>query len=387
MVTKTVILTVALGILTALLAAQPAFAAGANRFEDNPWWDWGRGDDGEPLPEFPDFDEPGVPFEDPLDADDVPERTKVTLEDFIEVPDFDCLNYCFKGICLFLDCGLTGCWVESSPRISHRNPDVVVSVYREPGKNPWREIEYLFGDLQVAALDAQVPLMEIAGNDKAGFGEQVNNNHTRPLLYREADAFGHPFNVGDWAEFAGLVFCGSQTKPFEPIFQSAFDGYNWRLGLGEWLYVHKAMPGMSEVGTIFVNSWGSVYRRTGFIPQYDDAKANAVIAQRVGDIITRNGQPHVYIPLTNTPRSGQHFVHLPPPLEENTDEGGVWRMIAPKKDSGCYVFGQDSPLAESWSEGRQVEDRGSVFELWRPYDCCKDKGSFIESIETGEICI
>ncbi len=40
--------------------------------------------------------------------------------------------------------------------------------------------------------------------------------------------------------------------------------------------------------------WGNVYPRQGFLVQPDDFKAAAVMAQRAGDVITRNGQPHVY---------------------------------------------------------------------------------------------
>lgn len=318
----------------------------------------------------------------------VAEETEVSLEDFIEFPSLDCLDYCFKGVCIFLDCGITGCWIETSPQIKHNNPDVVVSVYREPGENPWLEVRELFGELQKEVLNEQVDhLIAPDGRGVGGGGDQIRSTHTRPLVYREADAFGHPFNLGDWAPEIGGLICGSQTYPFQPVFQSAFDGYNWRVGLGELIFIAEALPGMSVVGTPFLNNWGKVYRRTGFISQYNYPKANAVIAQRVGSIITRAGQPHVYYPLTRDPGGRMHYVDLPPPLDENSPDGGVWRMIAPTKDSGCYVFGQDTPITNPWSDGRHAEDKAAVFELWRPYDCCRDRGSLIETVETPEICL
>jgi hypothetical protein len=50
--------------------------------------------------------------------------------------------------------------------------------------------------------------------------------------------------------------------------------------------------------------WGNVYPRSGFVSQTDDDKASAVVAQRVADIITRAGQPHVYQVLKATAMTG-----------------------------------------------------------------------------------
>lgn len=308
--------------------------------------------------------------------------TEVTMDDFVDLPPLDCVSYCLTGACVWLVCNGPVCYLKTSPLVSHRNPDLVVSVYQEPGENPWEEIRMAFGPMQKTALAAQMNLFGI-GVD-AGHGDQSNLKHTRPLLYREADAFGHPVKLKDWLPQAGLVTCPSQAEPLVPYFQSAYDGYNWRLGLAEYIYLDKAFPGVSEVGQIFTNAWGSVYLRTGFIPQYDYAKANAVIAQRVGDIVTRTGQPHTYVPLDGTPSQAHHYELLPPPLTQNTAAGGVWRMLAPKKDDSCTVFGTDNPPTHVWSTGRQSEDRASVFSLWRPYECCRRRGAFVEAIKLLE---
>ncbi|EPH6592434.1 TraU family protein, partial [Escherichia coli] len=55
------------------------------------------------------------------------------------------------------------------------------------------------------------------------------------------------------------------------------------------------IPGKREIGSQEEeNMWGNVYPRSGFVTQTDDDKAAAVVAQRVADIITRTGEPHVY---------------------------------------------------------------------------------------------
>ncbi len=311
--------------------------------------------------------------------------TEITTADlFPPSVDESCIDYCFEGTCFFWYCSLFhGCGVRSSIRVSHRNPDVVVSVYREPGKNPWVEIQELYGWLQEEVLDTSVSLWEIAGNDSAGTGDQTaRSQQTRPLVYREADAIGFPYKFS-W--LSTEYFCGTTQTPWLPHFQSAFDNYNWRIALGEYAYLIDMIPGFSSVGIPVVNKWGDVYRRSGFVSQLDDAKANAVIAQRVGSIISQAGQPHLYVPIDGTPETGQKFFRLPGELENNSSSGGVWQMIAPMKEEQCHVFGQDSFL-DKWSDGRQSEDKASVFVLWRPYECCAGRGHYLRSAEV-QVCL
>lgn len=313
------------------------------------------------------------------------ERTEITLGDFFPpVTDSTCLNYCFKGICLWLQCGPFGCSVETSPRVAHRNPDAVVSVYQEPGENPWREIRMIYGALQKATLDASIALWRIRDNDEAGSADQISRQRqTRPLIYREADAFGYPYYFG---LINDELFCRTKSLPFMPIFQSAFDNFNWRIALGEYIYVHKLLPGVEHVGTFMLDNWGKVYRRYGFIGQLNEPAANAVIAQRVGSIISESLQPHLYYPIEGAPTaSGQKFFLEPEPLVAGEDEGGVWQMLAPVKDEQCYIFAEDEDQKE-WAEGRESEDKASIFTLWRPYECCKDKGSYVTTLP-AEVCL
>jgi integrating conjugative element protein (TIGR03756 family) len=350
-------------------------------------------EEGECLPGLPCPE--GIEPEDMNSDDDAPpvggeapgaKKTEITLLDFFPpTMDSTCLDYCFKGICIWLHCSPAGCGVDTSVRVSHRNPDAVVSVYREPGENPWREIRILFGALQKEVLDASIDLWKIADNEEAGSADQISRSRqTRPLVYREADAFGYPYYMADLNDD---LFCKTKSRPFQPIFQSAFDNYNWRIALGEYAYILNVLPGISTVGTPFVNAWGNVYRRSGFISQHDEPKANAVIAQRVGSIISADYQPHLYVSLAGEPaNSGQKYFLLPPQLTNNSEAGGVWQMIAPVKDNQCLVFGQDS-FMDKWSAGRESEDKASVFTLWRPYECCKEKrGSYLTTVPM-EICL
>ncbi|MDP0907842.1 TraU family protein, partial [Klebsiella pneumoniae] len=101
-----------------------------------------------------------------------------------------------------------------------------------------------------------------------------------------------------------------------------------------------------EIGSqAAANMWGNIYPRSGFISQTDDDKASAVVAQRVADIITRAGQPHVYQVL-----QGSHHDGYWPPGEvtENTGtRNHKWQRLAPHMTQSCAVFPDGSYTAAS----------------------------------------
>ena len=300
-----------------------------------------------------------------------------------DVFESSCGEWCFVGICFWLKCTIFGCDVNTTVRVRHRNPDVVVSTYRHVGENPWEEMRELWEDFQVEAANTTLGLFSITDFSEAQGGENISTSaQDSALIYREVDAIGHPINLSDISD---EWFCGSQTTHFEPVFMSSVDGYSWRLALPEFLYILNPMPGMSTIGTPFLKDWGNVYRRHGFTMGFDEPVVNAQMAQRVGSIITRNGQPHLYNALTEKPNTNQRFFKIPPPLTRNSSQGGVWQMLSPERDESCYVFGGEKI---TWVQGKQSFDGGATWMLWRPYDCCKKgKGSFLFSIETHGICI
>ena len=125
-----------------------------------------------------------------------------------------------------------------------------------------------------------------------------------------------------------------------------------------------------------------MHPRIGRVVQPEEPKVGAVIAQRVGDIVTRNYQPHVYVPLDllKIPVSGMRYWN-PGPLRENDAGTGFWQMLWPTQDARCTVFGEHDALSITrWSDGRRSAEGEYQFNLWRPYQCCKKKGLFIGSI-------
>lgn len=313
------------------------------------------------------------------------EPTTLTTTDIANSMTLDrsCLNYCITGVCVWLRCSIVGCRIETSIRVSHYNPDLVVSIYDKPGDNPWDLAKSIYGSLEQQLTDSLVALFHDA---EAGGGHRVeggNRATDQSLRFKEVTAIGHPFStLTDYIGNSGF-FCPSEAESFFPYFSSSIDSLTWRLGTPEMLYLTNLIPGRRVVGEGVHQQWGAVWPRTGFINQKDDAKAAAVVAQRAGNIVTQNNQPHVYNPLDG---NGYNRTWLPGELIENDPDSGVWQMLAPMQDDTCYVFGQNDVFSQSWSTDRQSEDNRYAWSLWRPYECCEAQGSYLFTVPL-RICL
>ena len=279
-----------------------------------------------------------------------------------------CIDYRLTGICFWLRCTSNSCDVETSPKIGHHNPDLVVSAHNGAGNNPWSEANSITGGVSTSAIGsilnaaAKVP----AGSNRASTGDDLET-----LKFKGSDAIGHPV-----ASIPIPYRCPSQATSLTPYFVSGTDAIAWRMGVPESVYPEALVPGRREIGNYPANTWGSVYPRSGFIAQSSDAKAAAVIAQRVGDIVTRTGQPHVYQALSGSPNYNGR-IWPPGGLEENTDKQGSWQMLTPVESDSCSVFGEnDTTSFAGWDGGKQAVSANYAWTLWRPYQCCEREGQF-----------
>lgn len=297
---------------------------------------------------------------------------------------FSCMQWMPIGICFWLRCSIYDCDVETSLKVGHYNPDLVVSSYNELGGNPWEEIRSVLGSAQKSAaaglLGALMPVpidVESAGNRTEG--TTANRDH-KNLIFREVDAIGHPLGSLSGIVSGTGMLCETETTSFVPYFQSSLDALSWRMAVPEMFYPASFIPGLREIGNWPLQTWGGVYPRTGWTTQAEEPKAAAITAQRAGDIVTRTGQPHIYLPITEL-SSGQK-VWSPGPLMEKDRSTGIWQMLVPVTETSCDVFGaNDLATATGWGGGKVDEEGDYVWNLWRPYKCCEQKGVFLFSID------
>lgn len=322
-----------------------------------------------------------------------------------------CTRWMPIGACFWLRCSWTGCSIETSLKVGHYNPDLVVSAYNDLGGNPWVEIRAVLGLAQRTAAQGLVgSLLPIpvgsAGNRTEGTSDRRDH---RNLLFRETDAIGHPMaSLAGVASEAGLL-CASQTTPMVPYFQSALDALAWRTDIPEIFYAASWVPGLREIGSWPLQTWGSVHPRTGWTTQAEEPKAAAINAQRAGDIVTRASQPHVYLPLSASSyvsnyrmfitdnwvedEEGEPVNQWEPsftgqrvwpagPLKEKGARTGTWQMLAPRPERSCNVFGiNDLASTAGWGGGRVDRAGDYVWNLWRPYQCCSRRGqAFLYSV-------
>ncbi len=293
-----------------------------------------------------------------------------------------CMRWTPIGTCFWLRCTVGGCKVRTSLKVGHYNPDLVVAAYNKLGGNPWVEMRGTLGAAQRAAasgvLGTLLPFPIESGSNRTE-GARGRGDH-RNLVFRETDAIGHP--ISTFSKLAFELICRSQATPLVPYFQSGLDALAWRSPLPESVYPESLLPGQREIGSWPLQSWGSVYPRNGWTTQAEEPKAAAITAQRVGDIVTRAGQAHLYVALSG-PKGSSQRVWPPGPLSEMNARSGSWQMLSPKADSSCAVFGSnDLTGPTSWSSGRTADDGEYVWNLWRPYKCCKSRGQwFVYSID------
>jgi len=274
-----------------------------------------------------------------------------------------CIDWHISGICYWLLCTPFGCTVKTSVKVTHFIPEAVVSAYSNPGDNPWTEM----AAASETAGGAEGGIIGTLDGVSTGGGQQemkAPGLRKQNLHFLYADAYGHPATTLIGGQVAGYS-CQSAAQPFVPYLVSALDALVWRSGLPESLYPEALIPGERELGSqLGGDMWGNIYPRSGFVTQEDSYKSAALVVQRAADVITRNGQLHVYQPLVGQPSPG----YIPPgPVLENTGtQNHKWQRLSPQLSDTCAVFPDTG--------GTIDQDNNYAWTLWQPYSCCKRMG-------------
>jgi hypothetical protein len=403
-----------------------------------------------------------------------------------------CVSYQLRGVCFWLRCiPFVGCSIQTSIRVSHYVPDVIISTYHDPATHPWAEVgkpisvalssvgSMLIGAPIDSSASTQKETAEIATFKSAdaianpagmiaqvlssnqmsnfsgsfgfpGFDELMAFPSTLPSIASQwaqvpqalgnellesarrvaqmpseilssiakfpsmlgnlsssmgklGDLFGGNMDLGGLTDKLGVqvsdltsvdtgpikdllnvaqgmgssgsfsdMFCPGSASAFTLHFQADMDALFWRSVIPvELLYPQSWVPGLGEVSTSpLVNTWGPTYPRTGELVQSHPVKASAVLATRVGNIITQGAQPHIYKRLV--PGSGYRYF------------GGLntrWQMLYPVAEKSCHVFGTNDSLGlTSYGDGMTDSADGYMWNMWNQYDCCRTRGIFLFSV-------
>lgn len=99
-----------------------------------------------------------------------------------------CFSYMVTGVCFFLRCTPFGCSVETSIRVSHYMPDVLVSTYNDQYIHPWRDVGGAVSGIgdRIGAAVLGSPLDATANTSAKRRGA------AEPVTMKTVDAIGNP---------------------------------------------------------------------------------------------------------------------------------------------------------------------------------------------------
>ncbi len=295
---------------------------------------------------------------------------------------FDCLDWKINGICIWLKCSIFGCYVVTTPRISHRLPDLVVTSYPQSAKTPWAEKRSI-----VQSIQDQSNFL-LLGGSIAGVGNELVQQES--LQFNEVDVIGSP--AIDSLKF-GRFLCKSAAKPHFPYFISLIDHKAWRSGLPDSERKEANTPGEREIGNWPDFTWGSVYPRSGFVYQDHPGKAAAVSSQRAIDVVLGDSFGHI---VSSFSQKSFNIIHRGNPkarsesdcnrsgglwnnresscllqswyqwLPKSNEKKDRWQMILPTENKSCVTFGKSAV----WPFNTLAEDGEYIWNYWAMYKCC-----------------
>ena len=294
----------------------------------------------------------------------------------------NCAEWRLIGVCFWLDCGWTGCSIKSSLKVSHYIPDVTIQTYRDGRDPPWRETQIL---MQLSQSDHDGSLIDIIlnsmgsnldGVDGGGGSENKAASHSN-MTFTLTDTYGNP-TLPLFDAFIGQfgVSCSSRLRPMFPYYNSNLDSVAWRWGIPESIYPQSLSPVGWELGSTSYN-WGPYYPRIGHVNNHDLLKESGLIAFRSAHFVSRRNQAHVYTTIKQS-RRGRYYI---PPGDLGERSNGKWQMISPRRERSCsYLPRSMSINGNDGRAGYRSADANSVWNLWRPYACCRKRGRFLYEI-------
>lgn len=322
---------------------------------------------------------------------------KVEIFDLIaDTMDLACVDYKIKGVCFWLHCAGPYCRVRTSSVVSHYNPDVIVETVSNREAYPLTWLTKPMSQVTDPLARGLNHGFDVGtGVRGSPTGTATNKNFFDTNVYGNPALLGFRDIVGSMLSLSG--FCNSDVMPFNPYFVSTLDP-EWRMGLLEapllvlpsnfnrkiFAKSGDALSGtvgsaLGGYGDIVQSSerFGYIFPRIGSIVNPNRYISSTVIAQRAADIVT-SLNAHIYQKLPDTAGSAKVWAPVPP--REGDAETAKWQRNYPRGKTECKAFPADSSEEFKYSEDDFSPTHNYLYTLWRRYECCARRGTFLYRI-------
>ena len=304
-----------------------------------------------------------------------------------DVTNLQCMDYKVKGVCVWLKCVGVKCSIRTSMVVSHYNPDVIVETISNNTKTPvdWltKQFKPVFGPVSKS----------LNGGFTVGTGVQsAYKSSNREQNFYDVNVYGNPAMLvyGDimGSMISSVGFCKSMVQPFQPYMASIIDS-EWRWGLVETVltavptYIPRKLAAQNELtsGVSLVGGelYGYIYPRTGTVRNAKRYLGSMVVAQRSADILTSTFSSHTVLPLPD--KVFGHKTWAPVKVVEGDGDTAKWQRNYPRGRTECKEFPASTTDQYSYDAASDYsETHNYLYTLWRRYECCRKRGTFIKRI-------
>lgn len=271
------------------------------------------------------------------------------------------------GICLWESWSWFGPSFEVTLEMDEYQPDLVVSVFDQPGDDPWAEASTFMDPVAHAGGSTAV---------SATYGDQLNYgaNNSMPQVNDQGmktyvvDVVGSPF---DYLQLPWML--QSDTKGYMPYYSSDLDAASDRMGLAEALQLNTYNPFGYYIGPSMFANWGYLYPRVMTLNQPNNYEGSIMAGLHGAAIVTNSNYLHVVQSTADSCGTNCAVANV-----NTSSSNTIWEEVYPydkQIEMGDMGIGSLTPVG---TQDNQAGGGNYVFQLWRHYrGCIQGDGSLI----------
>ncbi len=273
------------------------------------------------------------------------------------------------GVCVWMSWSWLGPSFEATLEMDEFQPDLVVSVFDQPGDDPWWEAKNFFDPVANAGGSTAI---QAAFGTSLGYGSRdsmpATGTNDQGMRTYVVDVVGDPF---DYLNLPWML--RSDTKGYVPYYSSDLDATSDRMGIAEALQINTYNPFDYYVGPSMFSNWGYLYPRVMTINQPNNYMGSVLAGLHSAAIVTNRNYLHVVQSTNDSCGTNCAVANV-----NLSNSNAVWEEVYPYDKQiqlGDMGMGSATPVG---SQDNQAGKGNYVFQLWRHYrGCIQGDGNLI----------